>query len=762
MQFAIAFVLVMLSLGVADAAIFTVTNNNDSGAGSLRQAVADANTAAGPDTITFSVTGTIVLTTGQLSITSPMTIVGPGADNLTISGIGNANGRIFSIFENVADPCATPNTDFPVAISGLTLTNGFRNIGGNSGGAMYSEKTLALSGMVISNSTASSGGGLHVSALYSGQVLSIDNSQFLNNVARPVSTSIGNSNGGGLQVAERCGGLTSPFTVVITNSLFSGNQIRPGATFLSASGAGIQINQAADITITDTRIVGNSIVVQNPPVLGTNNRGGGISIDDGKTLKIERTEISGNSADRAAGIRLINDLPARQAAGQELVVNVVNSTISGNVATEPVRGAGGIGTYGNVALTVNNSTVAANTSAPDAGGGMIIDSGATSPVSGGNTINPTVTLQSSIVAGNLGGAPDIAINDETVIPSFTVNASNSLVGSTEPIITVSGPGNLLGVNPLLGPLAFNGGPTRTQPLLTGSPAINTGANPLILATDQRGTGFPRAVGASTDMGAYESGTVNLTGVLVYKPLEPCRIMDTRTATFGSGVQGPIIGNGLKFIPGFVNAGQNWGQYGGSAVSDCGLTSPPGTSIRAIALVATILNPNFDAYLGIGDINSLSSVLSNVALNFTSGQGLSTMYIVPQTRHQQYLLRDAGRIVGAGDLRCRRLPGRVRCDGVAMHDAEFVRGIDRQRRIGHRDVACLRCRLHAEQRQLRQHFVHPQPDSEQGVRRQYDLAVRGDQPHWWIRQSDRDGELLPRSRQITTGDRNMNRALNEQG
>jgi hypothetical protein len=105
-------------------------------------------------------------------------------------------------------------------------------------------------------------------------------------------------------------------------------------------------------------------------------------------------------------------------------------------------------------------------------------------------------------------------------------------------------------------------------------------------------------------------------------------MDTRSATAGSGVQGPIAGNSLMTLPGFVTAGQNWSQYGGSA-TDCGLTNPPGTSIRAVALVATILNPNFDAYLGIGDTPSLSSLLTNVAMNFTHGQGLSTMYLVPQ-------------------------------------------------------------------------------------------------------------------------------------
>jgi len=62
------------------------------------------------------------------------------------------------------------------------------------------------------------------------------------------------------------------------------------------------------------------------------------------------------------------------------------------------------------------------------------------------------------------------------------------------------------VNPQLGALAFNGGPTRTRALQAGSPAINAGSNPLGLTTDQRGTGFPRVVGAAADMGAYEFAT----------------------------------------------------------------------------------------------------------------------------------------------------------------------------------------------------------------------------------------------------------------
>src|SRR5262245_61522139 len=79
------------------AANFPVTNNNDAGPGSLRQAVLDANTLPGADTITFAanVTGTITLLTGELVIMQPLTITGPGANVLAISG--NNASRIFNV-----------------------------------------------------------------------------------------------------------------------------------------------------------------------------------------------------------------------------------------------------------------------------------------------------------------------------------------------------------------------------------------------------------------------------------------------------------------------------------------------------------------------------------------------------------------------------------------------------------------------------------------------------------------------------------------
>jgi hypothetical protein len=110
----------------ASAATITVANTNDAGAGSLRQAIADA--AAG-DTIALGVSGTITLTTGELVIGKDLTIAGPGASQLTISG--NAASRVF--FINPGAPGATtgpPATTPIVNIAGLTLANG-KAKGGN-------------------------------------------------------------------------------------------------------------------------------------------------------------------------------------------------------------------------------------------------------------------------------------------------------------------------------------------------------------------------------------------------------------------------------------------------------------------------------------------------------------------------------------------------------------------------------------------------------------------------------------------------------
>ena len=93
---------------------FTVTNLLDTGADSLRAAITAANANPGADTIDFGVTGSIGLTSGQLDITDSLTINGPGAAALTVSG--NHVSRVFSVSGGTT-----------VSIAGLTMTDGLAN-----------------------------------------------------------------------------------------------------------------------------------------------------------------------------------------------------------------------------------------------------------------------------------------------------------------------------------------------------------------------------------------------------------------------------------------------------------------------------------------------------------------------------------------------------------------------------------------------------------------------------------------------------------
>jgi len=114
----------------------------------------------------------------------------------------------------------------------------------------------------------------------------------------------------------------------------------------------------------------------------------------------------------------------------------------------------------------------------------------------GVPLAPTITITSSIVAGNTsaGSAADIG--------SFT---SIVVAGDHDLITAMNGtpPSDTLIGDPGLLPLGDYGGPTPTHALATGSPAIDRGSNPGHFASDQRGAGFPRVFGADADIGAFE-------------------------------------------------------------------------------------------------------------------------------------------------------------------------------------------------------------------------------------------------------------------
>ena len=180
------------------AATITVTNTNDSGAGSLRQAIADANDG---DTIDFGVTGTITLTTGELLVNKGISISGPGSDHLTVDG-NHASG----VFQVQVD------SGGPAAIDGLTITNGNSTHGG---GISNESSTLTVRNCTISGNSATSafgtGGGIDNDVAFRNGTLEVINCTISGNSA--------GDNGGGIY---NYGGSWTA-SVKVVNSTLSGN-----------------------------------------------------------------------------------------------------------------------------------------------------------------------------------------------------------------------------------------------------------------------------------------------------------------------------------------------------------------------------------------------------------------------------------------------------------------------------------------------------------------------------------------------------------
>jgi parallel beta-helix repeat protein len=308
----------------AAAATFTVTNLNDSGPGTLRQAIADANAAAGADVVTFQagLTGTITLTTGQLYILDSLDVQGPGASVITVSG--NNTSRVFYMYNS--------STTIDVRLAGLTITEGNDTIGA---GVVDFDQNLILDAVTITGNNASSdGAGLWADGF--DMTLTIQDSTISGNIA--------GNNGGGIYVEDTGG------PMLIDNSVISGNES-------TNNGGGIYFyDPDDDITIRDTTISGNT----------AGGSGGGLalySFDNG-ILTIEGSTISGNTAATGGGMYFYD---------ADHDINITDSTISGNNATE--SNGGGIALYNLYANLNLNFVTIANNNAAGSGGGMFTPTG---------------------------------------------------------------------------------------------------------------------------------------------------------------------------------------------------------------------------------------------------------------------------------------------------------------------------------------------------------------------------------------------------
>jgi hypothetical protein len=461
--FAISALLLYAIAIPAHATTITVTNTNDSGPGSLRQAILNASSG---DTINFAPTlTTVTLTSGELVIDKNLIITGPGANRLTVQVNPNViSARVFNISSSTVT----------VSISGITISNGFAE-DGPGGGGILSAGVLTLTNSTISDSFS---GFQFGGVLGGGGVMNDHGTMTITSC-----TISNNSTGNGFKAGGGGGGVLNDHgTMTITGCTISNNQGREGA-----SGGGGVLNENGTMTITGCTISNNFAGVAG--FASFSSEGGGISNPSG-SLIITNSTISGNTSSAFQG----DFFPVTAFGGgvdNSGSMTITNCTISGNLAvggtSNDTGNGGGISNGGNLQITsstiVHNSATGGNGAF---GGGI-------------NGFEPT-RADSSIIALNSAstGGPDYFTNGgELQSTGYNIigNNAGAVINSqpTDQIGTPAAP-----IDPLLGPLANNGGPTLTHALQSGSLAIDRG-DPAAPPHDQRGysrLGVP-------DVGAFE-------------------------------------------------------------------------------------------------------------------------------------------------------------------------------------------------------------------------------------------------------------------
>lgn len=470
---------------LAEAATFTVTTDADSGPGSLRQAIIDANANGVADTIDFDADYTIVLLSTLPDVTTDISINGNGWDRTIVDG-GNPPGD----------------------------TDGVRAFKVRVGG------TLVLDGVMVQNCLAVEPGDFYGGAVWSEGVFVFRNSRaeqnrsfyggFLANV-HPGHATIEFSDMQ-FNLGEYAGGAV--------HNLFGGVFEASDSVFYDNTGGdagGAVFNERGEATIQRCAVVSNS----------SYELGGGIchrgNYSPTAFLDVKDSLFFDNNAAVGGGVYITGDGSNPSRVDSRLT----NVEISGNHAD-----LYGGGLYANGRVDLSNGTVSGNTS-DDSGGGIynwgglwlsnvtIIDN--TALIGGGiRTDNDSdlddVFMKNSIIAGNIGG------NCAGQFTTFGYNIEDTDTCDLNP-----GAGDLPQTDPLVEPLADNGGPTNTHALQSGSPA-NDGGNPggctwnddgdlgtpeIELTFDQRD--YPRPWDGDRngtpvcDVGAYEFGLIFMDG-----------------------------------------------------------------------------------------------------------------------------------------------------------------------------------------------------------------------------------------------------------
>jgi hypothetical protein len=544
---------------------FTVDRLTDTGqgsglAGDLRYCITQAT--SGQDAIDFGVTGTIRLTQVLPDLSSSVTINGLGANLLTVQRDTGGSYRIFKV--GTAATVAISGLTISNGLSAIqgggidnlgTLTVSNCLLSGNhvsldqgagiyngpaavltlnsctlssnrvddpsgNGGGILNAGMLTILQCTVSGNFASGGAGIY-NASSGSQTIS----------GSTISSNSGASDGGGIynfggaltiqnstlsdnSAVDNGGGILSTGVLTVSNCTLSGNSNS------DAYGSAINASGSGSVSISNSTISGNISHAGNGALYFTTNAilsdctiSGNTTSQAGTIVgagTIRNCTISGNTVtgtNSAGGIAFGGAISNCTISGNTGWVGgiladggtISNCTISGNtgIAFQPSPTAGGIADFAvsanDATVTLLNSTIANNTvNSKDHSAGQLY-SGQLSMATG----KATIQLHDTLVAGD-GSEPNFFADVGGVFASQGHNLSSDSGGGF-----LTGPGDLINSNPLLGPLQDNGGPTPTRALLLGSPAVDSGDNTGAPDFDQRGPGFPRIVGKVIDIGAYE-------------------------------------------------------------------------------------------------------------------------------------------------------------------------------------------------------------------------------------------------------------------
>ena len=428
------------------------------------------------------------------------------------------------------------SSDPPVVLDGVAISYNGVQPGGRGGGvALFSDAAIRGNASIdhntvtTANGVEASGGGLYVHE----SVVAVDASSVSFNT---IDATTGDVRGGGIYNDN--GKLSISQATISDNSVPATDGVARGGGIysLARDGCGGECGPSGSTEITDSEIDRNSAP-----------RGGGVANEG--VLTITGGEVSGNTADEGGGIysggisfsadltiteATISDNTAADEGGgigsYNSRLSVVRSTISGNSVTAAEAGVGlggGLYTSGSEQATLANSTISGNSAATGGGIANITEVDLT----GGSTITgprPTLRLTYSTVANNTATAD---AEPSQIENSGDAVADDSIVSGTGLPLCGGGPiasdgynisrdsscgftadHDQQGVNPRIGPLSDNGGPTATHALQADSPAIDAADPDTFPATDQRRVSRPQ--GDRSDIGAFEAETASTPAISI--------------------------------------------------------------------------------------------------------------------------------------------------------------------------------------------------------------------------------------------------------